>query len=124
VALAAVEIASRLEDPSVVSKPEWGTKRICQSCGAKFYDFKKSPVACPSCGTQFDPEAFLKSRRAKPVKEKEAPKKPAPAPAAAEDDEDEEIPAEGEEDLVVGDDENDEDNDDLNEVAVDKDKDD
>lgn len=43
--------------------PDWGIKRTCHSCGAKYYDFKKKTPACPSCGTAFDPEALLKSRR-------------------------------------------------------------
>lgn len=43
--------------------PDWGIKRTCHSCGAKYYDFKKKEPACPSCGTSFDPEALLKSRR-------------------------------------------------------------
>lgn len=43
--------------------PDWGIKRTCLSCGAKYYDFKKKTPACPSCGTAFDPEALLKSRR-------------------------------------------------------------
>lgn len=43
--------------------PDWGIKRTCHSCGAKYYDFKKKTPACPSCGTNFDPEALLKSRR-------------------------------------------------------------
>ncbi|MEE9209178.1 MAG: TIGR02300 family protein, partial [Kiloniellales bacterium] len=46
-----------------VAKPEWGVKRICQSCAAKFYDLGRSPIACPQCGARFDPEALLKSRR-------------------------------------------------------------
>jgi uncharacterized protein (TIGR02300 family) len=50
-----------------VAKPEWGTKRICPSCGARYYDLRKDPPACPSCGTVFDPEALLKSRRARPM---------------------------------------------------------
>lgn len=40
-----------------------GTKRLCQSCAAKYYDFDKSPAICPSCGTEFDPEAVMRSRR-------------------------------------------------------------
>ena len=32
-----------------MAKPEWGTKRT-GPCGAKFYDFNKSPIICPSCG--------------------------------------------------------------------------
>ena len=42
----------------------------------KFYDFNKSPITCPGCGSEFDPENLLKSRRgksaAKPVVEKAA----------------------------------------------------
>lgn len=46
-----------------MAKPEWGTKRVCKSCAAKFYDLKRSPILCPKCGAKFDPEALLKSRR-------------------------------------------------------------
>jgi len=60
-----------------VSKPEWGTKRTCQSCSAHFYDLRKDPIVCPKCGTTYDPEAVLKSRRGRVV-EKVVPVKPAP----------------------------------------------
>jgi len=50
-----------------VAKPEWGTKRICPSCGTRYYDLLREPVICPKCSTPFDPEAFLKSRRARPA---------------------------------------------------------
>jgi uncharacterized protein (TIGR02300 family) len=50
-----------------VAKAEWGLKRTCQSCGAKFYDMNRSPIACPKCGANFDPEALLKARRSKPA---------------------------------------------------------
>lgn len=46
-----------------MAKPEWGMKRICQSCGAKFYDLQRSPILCPKCGAEFDPETVLRSRR-------------------------------------------------------------
>ena len=49
-----------------MAKPEWGTKRICPSCGTRYYDLLRDPVVCPKCATPFDPEAFLKSRRAPP----------------------------------------------------------
>ena len=42
---------------------ELGVKRRCISCGTKFYDFLKSPITCPKCGTEFDPEQLLKSRK-------------------------------------------------------------
>src|SRR6516164_3109935 len=51
----------------MVAKPEWGTKRICPSCGTRYYDLMREPVVCPKCSTPFDPEAFLKSRRARPA---------------------------------------------------------
>ena len=50
-----------------MAKPEWGTKRICPSCGARYYDLMRDPVVCPKCSTPFDPEAFLKARRARPA---------------------------------------------------------
>jgi uncharacterized protein (TIGR02300 family) len=51
----------------MVAKPEWGTKRICPSCGTRYYDLLREPVICPKCSTPYDPEAFLKSRRARPI---------------------------------------------------------
>ena len=50
-----------------MAKPEWGAKRICPSCGTRYYDLLRKPVICPNCATPFDPEAFLKSRRARPA---------------------------------------------------------
>ena len=49
-----------------MAKPEWGTKRICQSCGARFYDFGRSPILCPTCGAVFDIEILNRSRRTRP----------------------------------------------------------
>lgn len=46
-----------------MSKPEWGLKRVCQSCGSHFYDMKRNPIECPKCKAIYDPEAVLKSRR-------------------------------------------------------------
>src|SRR5258708_10544393 len=50
----------------LLAKPEWGNKRICPSCGARYYDLQRDPVICPKCSTPFDPEAFLRARRARP----------------------------------------------------------
>ena len=62
-----------------MAKAEWGTKRICHSCAARFYDLQRDPIVCPKCKTEYDPEAVLKSRRSRPVPEdKPAPKKKAP----------------------------------------------
>jgi uncharacterized protein (TIGR02300 family) len=49
-----------------LAKPEWGTKRICPSCGARYYDLLRDPIVCPKCSTPFDPEALLRARRARP----------------------------------------------------------
>ena len=37
--------------------PKFGTKRLCESCGGKFYDLNKIPVVCPLCGHSFDPNS-------------------------------------------------------------------
>lgn len=59
-----------------MAKPEWGTKRICPNCGARYYDLRKDPPVCPSCGTVFDPEALLRSRRSRPAPVEEVARKP------------------------------------------------
>ena len=48
-----------------MAKTEWGKKRICLACNTKYYDFNKSPIICPSCGSEFDPDIYLKSRKGK-----------------------------------------------------------
>ena len=50
-----------------MAKPEWGAKRICHNCGARYYDLQRDPIICPKCGTEYDPEAFLKSRRSRSI---------------------------------------------------------
>lgn len=47
----------------MMSKPEWGEKHLCPSCGALYYDMTNVPATCPKCATPYDPEALLKSRR-------------------------------------------------------------
>ena len=37
-----------------MAKPELGIKRLCASCGAKFYDLHKSPIVCPKCSTVYE----------------------------------------------------------------------
>lgn len=46
-------------------KAAWGTKRTCQSCGARFYDLNSSPISCPKCHHAHDPEDFVKTRRSR-----------------------------------------------------------
>jgi len=52
-------------------KPDLGTKRVCPSCAARFYDLQKRPIECPKCAFSFEPEMLLKQRRTRvpePVK--------------------------------------------------------
>jgi uncharacterized protein (TIGR02300 family) len=52
----------------VVAKPEWGSKHICQSCGASFYDLMRTPIVCPKCDSVVVvPEAIVKPRRPFPL---------------------------------------------------------
>jgi uncharacterized protein (TIGR02300 family) len=46
-----------------VAKAEWGMKRLCPNCGTRYYDMRRDPIVCPHCGSPFDPEALLKTRR-------------------------------------------------------------
>ena len=45
-----------------MSKPEWGTKRICVQCGERFYDLNKDPIKCPNCGVTMSVEEFLEKQ--------------------------------------------------------------
>ena len=47
-----------------MARSELGTKRLCASCGAKFYDLSKAPIVCPKCGTTFVVVAAPVSRAA------------------------------------------------------------
>jgi len=61
-----------------MAKPEWGKKRICSSCNTRYYDLNKSPIICPSCGAEFDPNDYLKTKKGKSI----------PLKASVEDDND------------------------------------
>ncbi|MDW8340875.1 MAG: TIGR02300 family protein [Geminicoccaceae bacterium] len=76
-----------------MAKPEWGTKRVCLSCGAKFYDFHRSPIFCPACGAEYDVEAAGRARRARPASRALAESEPV-VPADVEEVEEEEVPLE------------------------------
>src|SRR5205085_3226773 len=76
-----------MQPPSVLmrtatlNKPELGTKRVCPSCAARFYDLQKRPIECPKCSFTFEPEMLLKTRRTR------APEEVKPVPVVAEDEE-------------------------------------
>jgi len=36
-----------------VVKPELGIKRLCNSCGVRYFDLRKDPITCPKCATLF-----------------------------------------------------------------------
>jgi uncharacterized protein (TIGR02300 family) len=59
-----------------VAKPELGTKRLCASCSAKFYDLSKDPIHCPKCGAVYVIAPVVTRGRPEPV----APPVPRPAP--------------------------------------------
>ncbi|MEF3366856.1 TIGR02300 family protein [Methylocystis sp. 9N] len=44
-----------------MAKPELGAKRQCQSCGTKFYDLNKDPIACPKCGAIYQVAAVSRA---------------------------------------------------------------
>ncbi len=71
-----------------MSKPARGTKRVCPSCGARFYDLSRTPISCPVCQAvyQVTPPPSRRSERAQPVEVKkvEEPKAEAVVPASAE----------------------------------------
>src|ERR1700761_3470584 len=93
-----------------VANPEWGTKRICQSCSAKFYDLNRDPIVCPKCQTEFDPEAFLKTRRSRPSSIVEKDADVAPGVEAEAETEDAEL-ADGDDEAAAADGEEEEDED-------------
>jgi len=67
----------RAQGAIVVAKPELGIKRICGSCGAKFYDLARDSIVCPRCGTIYEAAAV-------PARTPAAARpEPAPPPVAA-----------------------------------------
>ena len=64
-----------------MAKPELGTKRLCASCSAKFYDLNKDPIHCPKCGAVYEVVMATRPvwREAAPV----APRPPVPEEAPA-----------------------------------------
>ena len=55
-----------------MSKPARGIKRVCQSCGTRFYDLGRTPIVCPSCQSVYQvtqPTSRRGGERAAPVPE-------------------------------------------------------
>lgn len=57
-----------------MAQPELGSKRVCVSCGARFYDLNKEPAVCPKCGAD-QPAEVPRLKRAGDI--------PAPVPVKA-----------------------------------------
>lgn len=81
-----------------MAKAEWGTKRVCLNCSARFYDMLRDPIVCPSCETVVDPAPNLKPRRSRPAAKAAAVEK---KPPAVEENDDLEVETEAEVDVEV-----------------------
>lgn len=104
-----------------MAKPEWGRKVTCASCSNKFYDMRREPATCPSCGATNDPLQALRPKRAavaKPVAQKEAKPKAKVLPEEDDDNDDDEL------DAVLPDVDVDDDEDDVEDVLDDDEDDD
>ena len=75
-----------------MAKPELGTKRVCVSCGARFYDLAKIPAVCPKCSTEQPPEQPRVRRSGGNVMEEKRRAKVIPVPGV----EDPEVEADAE----------------------------
>lgn len=97
-----------------MAKPEWGSKHTCPSCGAKFYDLKKTPIVCPSCEQEVIVQPILKPRRQAPVESKApAPVKEAAKKVDEKKDDEDELLGDDDDDLVLDDDDDGDDDDSL-----------
>ncbi len=70
-----------------MTKPELGTKRLCPSCGAKYYDLNRDPITCPKCGTIFEIVAAAPARSVAAPKSKPKPAEKVAAASETEEDE-------------------------------------
>lgn len=105
-------------------KPELGTKRVCVSCGTRFYDLTKSPAVCPKCSTEQPVEQpRLKRTSGNVAAEEKRMKKPVPV---AEDEpelvEEPEEAAEEEDDVIESTDDLDDDDAIEGDIAVENDR--
>ena len=58
-----------------MTKPEWGAKRVCVSCGTRFYDMLKEPIFCPKCGAEYTNSLPQKTKKTASKARTESPKK-------------------------------------------------
>lgn len=86
-----------------MAKPEWGQKRTCNSCSCRFYDMTRTPIVCPKCGANVEPEQPFKVRRGGVPAEPKAVA--APVAAVVEEDADDMAVIEEDEEALDSDDE-------------------
>src|SRR5215510_7818700 len=69
-----------------MSKPARGTKRVCASCGARFYDLNRTPIVCPICQSTYQvtppppPPPSRRWGRAQPTEARKVEEQEADAP--------------------------------------------
>ena len=86
-----------------MAKPELGTKRVCVSCGARFYDLTHQPAVCPKCGTEQPVEQPRARRTGGNVLEEKRRAKVVPVPGIEDTEVEVEAPEEEvEEDVLEG----------------------
>ena len=68
-----------------MSKPARGSKRVCPSCGARFYDLNRTPITCPVCQAvyQVTPPPSRRGERAQPVEVRKVVEPKVEAPVLA-----------------------------------------
>jgi len=66
-----------------MSKPARGTKRVCPSCGARFYDLSRTPITCPVCQAVYQvmPPPSRRGERGQPVEVRKVAEPEVEAPA-------------------------------------------
>ena len=67
-----------------MSKPARGTKRVCPSCGARFYDLNRTRIVCPVCQSIYQvtppPPPSRRWGRAQPAEARKVEEQEADAP--------------------------------------------
>ncbi len=112
-------------------KDEWGVKRVCPHCAARFYDLMRDPMTCPSCGEEFTVASLTAPKSKAPAAAKADATKSTAAPTVEDDDDADVVLADDDDDddVVISDDLLEEDDEeenvsleDIADVADDKDE--
>jgi uncharacterized protein (TIGR02300 family) len=102
-----------------MSKPEFGTKHVCEACAERFYDLNRSPVICFKCGAQQSPPKPRMYRPIRAASDRGAfSRRPMPLPAEKLEPADDLVVEDGEETEIADDDDTDLDDDVEVEIEV------